>query len=123
MCLEWRFLMVCNVNGVGIRPTDAIREHALARLGAALDQYGGRVGRVVVKLADVNGPRHGGRDMQCTVDVGLVPRGTVLVRYVGDDMYSVISKAADSVKVAVGKKLERKHRRNSRSWVGRHPMP
>src|SRR4051794_21722689 len=115
--------MVCNVNGVGMRPTEAIRDHVLRRMEAGLNPYQHRVGRVVVRLEDVNGPHRGGRDMQCTVDVGLVPRGTVLVRQMGEDMYAAISQAADRVKVAVGKKLERKHRCNTRAWTGRHPMP
>src|SRR4051812_25137101 len=97
-------VMTCDVNGIGMEPTDAIREHVLRRMESALDQYHDRVGRVWVRLRDSNGVR-GGRDLQCTVDVQLARGRKVMIREMSEDLYSAVSHAADRVKVAVGRQL------------------
>ena len=38
---------------------DSVREYAQRRLHFALDRYGNRIGRVTVRITDLNGPRGG----------------------------------------------------------------
>ncbi len=86
---------------------DAMTEHVTARLGAAVDQHAERVGAVTVKLSDVNGPK-GGVDQSCKVTVQLKPRGSIIVEETAEDMYGAVSQAADRVKHAVGREVERR---------------
>lgn len=98
--------MELDLKGVNISLTDEIAEHTRARITGALDQYKHHVREVVVRLKDVNGPR-GGKDKECDVEVKLLPASTVVVKEAHDDLYSAISLAADRVKNAVGRKIER----------------
>ena len=74
---------------------------------AALDQHQSCVGRVEVKLKDINGPR-GGVDKMCDVVVNLLPRGEVRVSKSDLDLYAAISFAADAVKNATGREVDKR---------------
>ena len=67
--------MQLQVRGRNIELTEALRAHVERRLQFALSRFGQRIGRVLVRLADVNGPR-GGDDKSCHVDVNLFPSGS-----------------------------------------------
>jgi ribosomal subunit interface protein len=84
-----------------------MNEHVTARLEAAVDQHADRVGAVHVRLADINGPK-GGVDQSCKVTVQLKPTGSIIVEETSEDMYSAVSLAADRVKQAVGREMERR---------------
>ena len=99
--------MELSIRAIEISPTPALAGHVQDRLEAALNQYGQRVGRVVVQLRDINGPR-GGADKCCQLKVDLPGAGSVLVKQTGEDLYAAVSHAADRVKVAVGRKLSRR---------------
>ena len=87
--------------------SDALGEHVTARLEAAVDQHAWRVGAVHVRLSDLNGPK-GGVDQSCKVTVQLKPTGSIIVEETSQDMYSAVSLAADRVKQAVGRAMERR---------------
>jgi ribosomal subunit interface protein len=84
-----------------------LNEHVAARLEAAVNQHADRVGAVTVRLADVNGPK-GGVDQSCKVTVQLKPTGSIIVEETSEDMYSAVSQAADRVKQAVGREIDRR---------------
>lgn len=98
--------MNMDIQGVNLDLTDAIIEHTQRRVSAALDQHADDVQRVEVRLRDLNGPK-GGVDMQCDISVKLSTGDEVLIKKTEADLYSVVSHAADSLKVSVNRKLER----------------
>lgn len=81
--------------------------HVRERMQFAIGQHEEQIDRVKVTLQDVNGPK-GGRDKRCQVQVRLRPRGDVVVEELGDDLYAAASHAADRIKVAVARELERR---------------
>lgn len=72
--------------------TPALRSYAERRLRGALSFARDRVGDVVVRLGDINGPR-GGQDMVCHILVAVPGRPTLVVRDVQDDLYTAIDRA------------------------------
>ena len=108
------------VRGNDFVVTDDIAAWARARMEAAVGQHERRLDAVDVRLRDLNGPRHGGpRDMECGVAVRLRPTGSVLVTESADDLYAAVSRAADRLKNAVGRRLARTNRR--RGGDARYP--
>lgn len=101
--------MTISIHSPGMETTEPLAQHVNARLEAALGQWESRIDHVEVHLADVNAGR-GGVDKACTVAVRMKPRGDVRVEEVEEDLYSAISHAADRVKVAVGRNLEKSRR-------------
>ncbi len=87
--------------------TESLETHIEHRMEAALGQYRTRINAVDVKVQDIN-PGHGGVDKSCRVMVHLNRTGTVLVEEVQADMYAAVSLAADKIKHAVGKELEKR---------------
>lgn len=72
--------------------TPALRSYAERRLRCALAFARDKVGDVVVRLGDINGPR-GGQDMACQILVAVPGRPTLVVRDVQDDLYTAIDRA------------------------------
>ncbi|WP_420474030.1 HPF/RaiA family ribosome-associated protein [Noviherbaspirillum sp. ST9] len=69
--------------------TPSLREHLEHRLRLAFARTRNRIGRIVVRLRDLNGPR-GGRDMMCQVSVSIPGRPEVVIHEVQEDMYNAI---------------------------------
>lgn len=84
----------------------AARFHAERRLRFALGRFASRVGRVAVRVADVNGPR-GGTDKRCRIVVALGGAGTVVVEDRDADVYAAIDAAADRAGRLVARALHR----------------
>lgn len=87
--------------------TDALREHIRRRLGFALSSRDEYIRRVMVRLADVNGPR-GGNDKLCHIQVVLTHISDVIIEDTEVDMYAAIDRAADRAGRTVGRRLARK---------------
>lgn len=81
------------VKALGFNPGDALRRHAARRLQATLANWAGRMGQVVVRILDINGPR-GGTDKTCSVLLSAPRRAPVLVTAVTGDYYSAVDLAA-----------------------------
>lgn len=97
--------MVCEVHGSSMLTTESVVGHVTEQVRRAVGRFDSRIGRVRVRLEDVNGPK-GGKDKQCTVDVTLARGGRhVIVRELSEDLYAAISGAAHRVKVVVAKRL------------------
>jgi putative sigma-54 modulation protein len=81
---------------IQIRPhsvvTDALRTHALRRLGFALGRFGESVGDVIVQFSDGDGTG-GGIDKRCVIEVGLAR--SVKVEDTGSDLFVLVDRAAD----------------------------
>ncbi len=98
--------MRLHIRGHHVRLTDEIRQHAERRIRFALARFGPRLGRVVLRLADTNGPR-GGDDKACLIEAHLHPHGLVLVEDRGPDLFTVIARGADRVGHTVSRLLDR----------------
>src|SRR5687767_304140 len=86
---------------------ERLSDHVTARLEAAVNQHADRVGRVTVRLTDVNGPK-GGVDQTCKVTVQLARGGSIIVEETAKEMFTAVSQAADRIKHAVGREVGRR---------------
>lgn len=85
----------------------ALEQHAIARLEAALGQHESQIDRVMVRLTDLNGPKGGNGDQRCQLTVTLHKQPDIFIDERGDDLYSVVSLAADRAKHVVGRTIEK----------------
>ena len=101
---------------IHIRGTDvveALRNYVERRLHFSLGRFTGRLGRVTVKIADINGPR-GGVDKSCRISAELLPgRKLVLLEAVDTNLYVAVDHATERIGRAFSRELERD--RESRS--------
>lgn len=88
--------------------TPSLREYLEQRLHTAFGPVRGRIGDIVVRLRDLNGPR-GGRDMQCQVSVKMPGKPEVVIREVQENMYNAIDRAIKRAAYRVGRIVSRGH--------------
>ena len=98
--------MTIETTGTNLALTPAVKEHVLRRATIATARFARRVGRVLVRLSDRNGPR-GGEDKVCRIETTLDGRGTVVVEAVDRDPYVAVDKATTTLKLAVTRRIER----------------
>lgn len=103
--------------------TEALQSYIERRLHFSLGRFGRRVGRVRVRIADVNGLR-GGADKACRVSAELLPSGGTLIQQAVDaNLYAAIGRATEGIghsfSRALGRKGERrrKHKTVRSSWL------
>src|SRR5437870_8750601 len=98
---------------LGIDLTGALQLYIERRLRSSLSRFGGRVGRVRVRITDVNGPR-GGPDKSCHISAELLPSGMTLLQQATDaNLYAAIGRATEGI----GRSLDRKSTRLNSSHV------
>lgn len=98
--------MNVHVSGKGLAVDDGLREQAERRVLFGLGRFAPRVGKVRVRLEDVNGPR-GGEDIRCQVDVRLLDGGRLLAEDLDADVRNAVDRAVDKASRAVARQLER----------------
>jgi putative sigma-54 modulation protein len=96
--------MVIAIHARGFSLTDAIEEHVHKRLGYTLARGGDRIGRVVVRLSDLNGPR-GGIDKRCLIEIRLDGLPAVVVEDIQSDLYAAIDRAAGRAGRTINRRL------------------
>ena len=106
--------MVIAIQSRGFPLTDAIEDHVHTRLSFTLARGGDRIGRVVVRLSDLNGPR-GGIDKRCLIEIKLDGLSTVVVEDVQSDLYTAIDRATGRVGRTVNRRLAQHSSRRSGS--------
>jgi ribosome-associated translation inhibitor RaiA len=99
--------------------TPALRSYAQRRLRNAFSFARDKVGDVVVRLGDINGPR-GGQDMLCHILVALPGRPTLVVRDVQDNLYTAIDRAVKRASYKVRQAMMQ--RRCLERWGRRGPL-
>ncbi|MHC4421305.1 MAG: HPF/RaiA family ribosome-associated protein [Planctomycetota bacterium] len=109
--------MNLQVYELNIRPSDVLRAHVEQRFHTALARILRQVSVVVVRFADVNGPR-GGPDKRCDVQVRLLGGQTVRIRETGICFYRTVDRAARRARRVVKNRLRRR-RAKRRSGPGR----
>ncbi len=85
---------------------DAIRRYAARRIRLALGRFAPRVGRVVVRISDINGTR-GGVDQCCQVSAELRPKGKLMLDQVDADLFSAIDRASERIGEAFRREIQR----------------
>lgn len=85
--------MKVHLKAMGFRAGEAIQEHVLRRISAALAHWADQVHRVVVRLSDNNGPR-GGVDKSCSIQLEGPMGIPVVVTAVSPDFYTSVDLAA-----------------------------
>lgn len=105
-------IMHIDIRGIGFKASASLAAHTERRLRFALGRYSLHIVRVTARLGDENGPR-GGNDKYCRVQVRLRDADPVHIQELGQDLYAVIDRAADSAGRSVSRQIER-GRRNLR---------
>ena len=86
---------------------DAFRRYVQRRLRFALGRVAGRLGRVTVRITDLNGPR-GGVDISCRISAEILPaRRLFLQEVVSDELFGAVDRAADRVGHCIRREIER----------------
>ena len=98
--------MQIDIKARGFWLTEGLRTQAERRVRFALGATSGRVRRVVMRLADENGPR-GGLDKRCTIRASLPGAPPVIIEQHEADLYVAIDRAADRAARAVSRRLAR----------------
>ena len=98
--------MEVDVRIQGTDPADAIRRYAIRRIHFALGRFAPRVGRIVVRISDINGVR-GGVDQCCQISAELLPKGKVMVDQVDADLFSAIDRASERIGQACRREVQR----------------
>ncbi len=83
----------------------AVRNYVIRRLRFTMGRFASRVGRIVIRISDVNGVR-GGIDQCCRVTAEILPSGRVVVEQVDADLFAAIDRACERVGQAFKRKVE-----------------
>lgn len=91
----------------------ALEDYVIRRVHFSLGRFAGRLGRVVVRVSDLNGPR-GGVDKSCRILAELTPSGeTVLNEAVDANLFVAIDHATERIGRSFSRRLERERERRS----------
>jgi putative sigma-54 modulation protein len=98
--------------------TDALQSYIERRLHFSIGRFGRWVGRVRVRITDVNGSR-GGEDKSCHISAEFLPAGTTLLQQAVDaNLYAAIGRATEGIGRSFARALGRnRDRRRERKTV------
>ena len=98
--------------------TEALQSYIERRLHFSLGRFGKRVGRVRVRITDVNNVR-GGADKACHVSAELLPSSATLIQQAVDaNLYAAIARATEGIGHSLARALGRnRQRRRNRETV------
>jgi putative sigma-54 modulation protein len=99
-------VMKIEVRFHGIESSEAFRDHAVRRVHFHLSRFAGEVTAVVVRVADVNGPR-GGLDKRCQVTLRGPRLGSANLDERSADAYAALDLALERVGRSAGRELDR----------------
>ncbi|MBP6808320.1 MAG: HPF/RaiA family ribosome-associated protein [Chromatiaceae bacterium] len=87
--------------------TNSLRDYLTKRLAYGLTGGDTAIGRVMVRLSDVNGPR-GGEDKRCHIEVRLRGVPDVVIEDTQTDLYVAIDRATERAGRALLRRLGRR---------------
>ena len=102
--------MQIDIHAQGFSLTGALRDHTERRLRFALARVSDRVGRIAVRLFDINGPR-GGNDKRCRIQVMLNGLAGVVIEDTEANLYLAIDRTADRIGRDVMRRLAHRNAR------------
>ena len=100
----------------GFSVTKALAERVRRRFSTALRHGADRLASVTIRLKDMNGPRRGGVDKQCGVELQFANGNPIVVHETDSNLYVAIDRAADRAKRNL---LDRLRQRRSRRRMRR----
>jgi ribosomal subunit interface protein len=98
--------MQFEIRGKDIPITEQLRGHIQRRLSFALERFAGRIRKVRINVADLNGPR-GGVDKRCRVAIVLIPSRTIVIEERDSNIYVAIDRIGDRAGTCIGRRLKR----------------
>lgn len=98
--------MRVDIKTSGFDLTEGLREHTERRLRFALDWARYDLGKVTMRLSDINGPR-GGNDKRCQIQIFLPHNRDVVIEDTESDLYVAIDRAVDRASQTLDRRLSR----------------
>jgi putative sigma-54 modulation protein len=98
----------------------AVRNYSVRRMRFAMGPFSSRVGRIVIRISDVNGTR-GGVDQCCHVTAELLPSGKVVVEQVDADLFAAIDRACERAGRSLSREIQRVRAGRTRHESVRRP--
>ena len=102
--------MNIDIQTSGMNASPGLRRFVRRRVDFAFSTRSDQIGRILVRLADVNGPR-GGDDKSCLVQVRMPGQPDVVVENVESNLYVAVHRAIDRAGWTAARKLERQRRK------------
>jgi ribosomal subunit interface protein len=90
----------------GVELEEGVREHVERRLQFALSRFGSKIGRIVVSLSDLNGPK-GGIDKKCQIVVQMRGMSDIIADIVDTGWIVAIDRATNRISHSVSRQMER----------------
>jgi len=90
----------------GFYLTAGLREHVQRRVNFALNWAKYHVGKVYVRLSDINGP-HGGEDKRCHIQIAVPGISDVVIKDTEVDLYAAIDRASERAGRSLARRLGR----------------
>lgn len=85
---------------------EALRAYATRRLSFATRRFEGRIRRIMVRVADLNGPKRG-VDSRCSISVDLIDGRHLFVHATTPWPFASLTKAAGRLNVALRRRFDR----------------
>ncbi len=102
--------MNIDIQTSGMKASPGLRRFIRRRVDFAFSTRSDQIGRILVRLADVNGPR-GGDDKSCLVQVRMPGQPDVIIENIESNLYVAIHRAIDRAGWTAARKLERQRRK------------
>lgn len=112
--------MNVEIRSQGFNMSEALERYVERRLGFALRKFPRDIGRVTVRLSDLNGPR-GGADKRCRITASVLPSPAVTLQAVEADPYAAIDRAAARLERALARSMGRTRESRRRRMSIRKP--
>ncbi|MGH1486786.1 MAG: HPF/RaiA family ribosome-associated protein [Cellvibrionaceae bacterium] len=94
------------VHANGLKMTNSLNEHIKNRIEFALSRFSGLITKIVVSVADENGPK-GGVDKTCTVRIKTDQLSELIVKDTETDIYVAVGRAIARSKQSLTRHLQR----------------
>jgi len=114
--------MTLEVRSRGFKLSEALQLHIERRIEFAIDRFAHRVSSVTARVTcRKNG--HTNQDQLCTLEVRLIPFGSVVIEERNADLYTAVDKAADRLGAGIARLLNRTQPDRSKSIRYSHGAP
>lgn len=100
--------MMVEVRSTNVPMSEALEGHVWKKIELASRRFADRIQKVVVRLADLNGPR-GGEDKRCSISARLwTSAPTIVVEATDADAYVAVSQATARLHEKVARVIARR---------------
>jgi ribosomal subunit interface protein len=101
-----------------IQGSDRLSTIVTAAVEGGLDRFRDQITTVEVHLADENGPKSGGDDIRCTVEVRVEGRSPVAVKHHASDLEVAVEAAVEKMARMLDSQLGKQRERDRSSGNG-----